>query len=719
MKSNFNWRINRGFLITILFLFSGCDLFNPDSPELHVTIQCTSTNNIEITWNDIPDVSIYRVEKMVNSSWSVQVQSYSTTYTETGLSPNTTYQYRITAVFPGGGANDISKVVSITTPVPEFEVTITALSTTSIKIIWNDVNADEYRVEKMVESEWSVKRQSAILHSYNDTGLAPNTTYQYRITAVFHGKDDISEVVSVTTTTSPVSEFEVTITALSMTSIKIVWNDVPDIAIYRVEKMVNSSWSVRVQSYSTTYTETGLSPNTTYQYRITAVFPGGGANDISKIVSITTSPGNITPKYSKDYWGEWIAMPGQSIAGTGMYYNLLWKKTYITSDQIYIGDESISRALGSAGSGFTLTSLSDNVKIISFSDHKVYLFANRIKNGSFSGTIAEFNSAGRYVRSVAEEGGWGRKVVRSTHLANQIDTTTVTTDANGAFTVEDVIPGDTYQVEVDGQTAIITPATDEANIGTITLAESVNFKTSLIPPDIAFDEDNFWFPTTLPASNIDFTRLYADGTNYSFYIYIENTGTEDALACTYSLILDDGLTLVSGSTSGILGTIEPGSKKTRYLPLTVNSASVQDEYDFKTIRIQITDPIQDKTWNDSVSLRFNKEHVTFNIAAQSSVQGVILAPTGKAYPFSGTDQSVVVPWSSRDYLVVFCGASANTETVYSLGIDTAPDRSFSGFIDLAKYEPNDTEANACVINRQGQIMSYLHKGDFDYYRIKL
>jgi hypothetical protein len=148
-------------------------------------------------------------------------------------------------------------------------------------------------------------------------------------------------------------ELEVTITATGTRSIKITWNDVPDIAIYRVEKMVNSAWSVMVQSYSTTYTETGLTPNTTYQYRITAVFSGGGKNDISKTVSVTTSPANVTPIYSQEYWGEWIAMPSGSMAGYGIYSNLLWKKTYITADQIYIGDKEMSSALG-VGDRFTL-----------------------------------------------------------------------------------------------------------------------------------------------------------------------------------------------------------------------------------------------------------------------------------------------------------------------------------------------------------------------------
>jgi hypothetical protein len=156
---------------------------------------------------------------------------------------------------------------------------------------------------------------------------------------------------------------------------------------------------------------------------------------------------SVKYKYAKEYWGEWIAMPGGSMAGYGIYSNLLWKETYITSDQIYIGGEIISSSatLGSAGKKITLSSLSDNVKVISFSlitsDDKVYLFANRIKNSGFSGTIAEFSSPNKSVRSVAGGKGWIDVVI--TDLANSDDTTTVTTDGNGNFQVDEIIPGDT------------------------------------------------------------------------------------------------------------------------------------------------------------------------------------------------------------------------------------------------------------------------------------
>jgi hypothetical protein len=70
-------------------------------------------------------------------------------------------------------------------------------------------------------------------------------------------------------------------------------------------------------------------------------------------------------------------------------------------------------------------------------------------------------------------------------------------------------------------------------------------------------------------------------------------------------------------------------------------------------------------------------------------------------------------------IILLFSVAANTETICLLGIDVEPDKAFSAFIDVSNYEPNDGEANACIINRQEQIMLYLYKGDFNYYCIKL
>jgi hypothetical protein len=71
--------------------------------------------------------------------------------------------------------------------------------------------------------------------------------------------------------------------------------------------------------------------------------------------------------------------------------------------------------------------------------------------------------------------------VKIHNLGNTADTQTVTTDDEGKFTVDKMIPGDTYQVDVEGQKIRFQPMGNGDDIGTITLTDGVNFKTSITP----------------------------------------------------------------------------------------------------------------------------------------------------------------------------------------------------------------------------------------------
>jgi len=67
-------------------------------------------------------------------------------------------------------------------------------------------------------------------------------------------------------------------------------------------------------------------------------------------------------------------------------------------------------------------------------------------------------------------------------------------------------------------------------------------------------------------------------------------------------------------------------------------------------------------------------------------------------------------------LFVFCGATADTETVYSLKIGNLSYQDNALGTDISRYEPNDTENTATVIT--GGIRAYLHKNDIDFYRFR-
>jgi hypothetical protein len=403
-----------------------------------------------------------------------------------------------------------------------------------------------------------------------------------------------------------------------------------------------------------------------------------------------SDPSSPDIKYTKEFWGEWIRMD------TGDTW-------YFTSTGLEISGIPSTKSI-------TLSKQSDRVLEITEGSRKYYLYASRVARSSFKGRLANIQGIQR-----AAGGGIGGIGLIINNLKDKAQELTATTDNDGNFTANGIIPGDDYTVTVDSQTTTVTPHVDGDNVGTITVTEGVNFKTSM----------------RVNSSKIDMMRIYTLDT-YEFCITIENTGTEDCTAATCFFELDEGLSMSNGSTSGYaqIGTLEPG-KKIDVL-LTLSCEPFNSEFEFKTIKITITDNILKKSWDDSVSIRFNKAPVIFNIQSNKSVKGVIIAQNAKTYPFSTvshfdqmkmqytdySSSSLLLPWSIDDYVVVLSGATADTESVYSIGINILPDNNFNHLIDLGNYEPNNGENTATNIMQQ-EIMSYLHKNDIDFYRINL
>ena len=388
--------------------------------------------------------------------------------------------------------------------------------------------------------------------------------------------------------------------------------------------------------------------------------------------------------YSKEYWGEWLRMDMDET----------W---YISNNAISVNGTSFTGSV-------SMTKQSDRVIEVSDSGRKYYLFASRTATTSFSGKIAEASPT----YSNARSSGIGGVDVKVSNRKNKGNEMTVTTTADGAYTVKEAIPGDEYVINVGGKTAVVSPYNDGDEVGILTITEGVNFKSRLIPK----------------IGDLDMTRLYADYTNYEFTLEISNVGTEDCTAAIYSLEFDQDLIVQSTvSTYDRLGTIEPGRNK--LINIGVACKTIYSAWEDKKVKILITDPIVGKTWEDFVNIRFNKSPVHFVIMSEREVNGVIISPNATATQFStmwdGTNYGTIasLPWSDKDYLVVFSGATADTEAVYSMGVNTIPDTNFRTFMDLARYEPNNMENQATPIMTQDRIISYLHKNDIDYYKINL
>jgi hypothetical protein len=346
--------------------------------------------------------------------------------------------------------------------------------------------------------------------------------------------------------------------------------------------------------------------------------------------------------YAETYWGEWVRMDEEET----------W---YISGGAIKINGAASSKSV-------SLAKQSDRVIEVAEGERKYYLYASRIANTSFSGKISSFEEilpsasvSASASLPILRAAGWIHTVKTGVEAKvtnqNNGSTQTVQTDSEGVFTVEGVIPGDTYEitpVTPEGETPVsvtVTPQGDGDDVGTITVTEGVNFKTGI--------------RRSVGYNYISQDVLYA-GTIYNFTLSVTNMGTEDCEAATYHLGFEDGLITSASTAEDVFQTIGPG--ETRSLSLSLKCGPIEEVYADKKISITITDQLSKKTWEDSVSVRFYRGTVPFYVRAEKRINGIIISPQNQTYRFSGTDTSVTVPWVPGEYLVVFSGADADMQT---------------------------------------------------------
>ena len=119
---------------TLLFCFglSGCDgsisgskvgtgfFARPDAPT-GVSATALSSSAVQVSWYGLSGASFYRVYRSMSSSGTynrIGDSSY-TSYTDSSVSPGTTYYYRVSAVMSTGAEGNQSSAVSATTLLPE------------------------------------------------------------------------------------------------------------------------------------------------------------------------------------------------------------------------------------------------------------------------------------------------------------------------------------------------------------------------------------------------------------------------------------------------------------------------------------------------------------------------------------------------------------------------------------------------------------------------
>ena len=284
----------------------------------NLTATAVSSSQINLSWQDnSKNEKGFKVERATSSSgpWTqiATVGANITTYSNTGLTPSTTYYYRVCA-YNSPGNSGYSNTASATTqsggtvPTTPSNLTATAVSPSQINLTWQDNSTNEtgFKIERAASSSgpWTqIATVGTGVTSYSNTGLTTSTTYYYRVCAYNSaGNSGYSNTASATTqsgVTVPTAPSNLTATAVSSSQINLTWQDNSNNETgFKVERAASSTgpWTqiATAGANVTSYSNTSLNPSTTYYYRVCA-YNSGGNSSYSNTASATTQSGATVP----------------------------------------------------------------------------------------------------------------------------------------------------------------------------------------------------------------------------------------------------------------------------------------------------------------------------------------------------------------------------------------------------------------------------------------
>jgi chitodextrinase/predicted phosphodiesterase len=192
-------------------------------------------------------------------------------------------------------------------PAAPSNLSAAAISSFQIDLSWTDNSDNEigFKVERSLNgtSGWAeIGTTNANMTAFSDTSLNPETTYYYRVCASNSaGDSDYSNTASATTQgiSLPAAPDNLSASAISSSKIDLSWTDNSDNETsFKVERSPDgaSGWVEigTANTNETTFSDTGLNPETTYYYRVCASNSAGDSGYSNTANATTQSAGSCT-----------------------------------------------------------------------------------------------------------------------------------------------------------------------------------------------------------------------------------------------------------------------------------------------------------------------------------------------------------------------------------------------------------------------------------------
>ncbi len=270
-----------------------------------------STTSVTLTWADnSSNETGFKIERSLTTGTGFALvtttAANATTYTNTGLTANTTYFYRIRAANAVPVYSAYTPEVKATTAIPTVPTSLAATTTspTTIDLTWTDTSFGEsgFSIERSLTTGSGfavIATAPANSGSYTNSGLTEGTKYYYRIRATSAAGNSAytTEANATTTLMAPTS---LAATAVSSSQIDLTWFDASSSESgFQIERSLTTgsgfSTIFTTASNATSYSNTGLTKGTQYFYRIKAVNGGNGSAYTLEATATTPVPPPAAP----------------------------------------------------------------------------------------------------------------------------------------------------------------------------------------------------------------------------------------------------------------------------------------------------------------------------------------------------------------------------------------------------------------------------------------
>jgi subtilisin family serine protease len=190
-----------------------------------------------------------------------------------------------------------------TPPAPPSALTAVVVSSSQINLTWVDSDNTEvgFKIERCSGVDCTnfaqIATVGANVTTYANTGLTASTSYSYQVraynTAGDSGYSNIASAVTQAAPALPAAPTNLIATVISKSQINLTWTDNSGNETgFRIERCkgatcTNFALIATVGANVTSYSNTKLTANTTYRYRVYA-YNAGGISGYSNIVTATT-----------------------------------------------------------------------------------------------------------------------------------------------------------------------------------------------------------------------------------------------------------------------------------------------------------------------------------------------------------------------------------------------------------------------------------------------